>query len=168
MAKTNDTKFPAKEKYKKPEFEMAKGEYLICPECYSVYFRGSWHHALSGDKDLKENKNLKFTICPADKMIKAKQFEGQLLLEGVPAEIKKDLFNLVENTGGMAFKKDPMDRIISIKDKNGQVEILTTENQLAQRIAGKIKESFKNKMRSGWKIIHSHGEDPVRITWKNK
>jgi capsular polysaccharide biosynthesis protein len=89
-------------------------------------------------------------------------------LENVPQAVKYDLFHLIEKMGARAFRNDPMDRIISIKEKNGQIEILTTENQLAQRIANKIKESFKNKMKSGWKIIHSHREDPVRITWKNK
>ena len=164
-SKKGSSPYP-KKKTEHPEFRKGKSEYILCPACYSVYYNKAWHHALSGDKHFKETKEARFVICPADKMIKEKEYEGQIIMENVPAVIKYDLFHLVENMAARAFHDDPMDRVISIKEKNGRIEILTTENQLAQRIAMKIKESFKNKMGSGWQISHSHREDPLRIIWK--
>lgn len=163
--KTN-TKFP-KKRTEKVELGSGMNEYIICPDCFCVYFHKSWHHALEEDKHLKENKKMKFALCPADKMIKNKQFEGQIILEGIPLELKSEIFNLIENMGERAFRKDPMDRVISIKDTKNAVEVSTTENQLAVRIAKKIKETFK-KHAANIEIKHSHIEDPVRVVWKFK
>ncbi len=161
----SNTKFPQKRE-EKPEFKRGKSEYVLCPVCYSAYYDKSWHHALSEDKHFNEIKEVKFTICPADKMIKNKQYEGQIILENVSTIIKYDLFHLIENIGARAFHNDPMDRVISIKETENRIEVLTTENQLAVRIAKKISESFKDKMKKGWEIKYSHREDPTRIIWK--
>ena len=149
------------------EFKRGGHEYIICPECSAAYYNKSWHHALEKDKHFKETKDVRFVICPADKMIKAKQFEGQIILENVPEILRGELFSLIENMGEHAFRRDPMDRVISIEDKKTVIEVLTTENQLAARIAKKIKDSFGNKMRGKWEIKFSEREDPVRIVWKS-
>ncbi len=168
MKRTNtDSQFPKKREHS-TEFKKGSHEYIICPECSSVYYQKSWHHALEGDKHFTENKHVKFVVCPADKMIKTKQFEGQIILENVPEILRGDLFNLIENMGERAFRRDPMDRVISIKDGKNALEVLTTENQLAVRIAKKIRDSFKNKMKGSWTIKYSEREDPVRIIWKNR
>lgn len=166
-SRETNTKFP-KKREETPEFRKAKIKYIICPDCSAVYYNKSWHHALEKDKHFKETKDVKFVICPADKMIKAKQFEGQIILENVPEILRDDLFNLIENMGERAFRRDPMDRVISIKDGKNALEVLTTENQLAVRIAKKIRDSFKNRMKGNWTIKYSEREDPVRIIWKNK
>ncbi|OGD30973.1 hypothetical protein A2833_00310 [Candidatus Azambacteria bacterium RIFCSPHIGHO2_01_FULL_44_55] len=150
------------------EFKKGKAEYIICPACSSVYYNKSWHHSMEGDKHFTENKNVNFTVCPADKMIKAKQFEGQIVLENVPEILRGELFSLIENMGEHAFRRDPMDRVISIRDEKDTIEILTTENQLAVSIAKKIRDSFKDKMRGKLEIKFSEREDPVRIIWKSE
>lgn len=162
VKKETNTNFP-KKRENISEFKKGSREYVICPECSSVYYHKSWHRAFEGDKHFTENKNVKFAICPADKMIKNKQFEGQIILENVPEILRGDLFNLIENMGERAFKHDPMDRIISIKDKKDAIEVLTTENQLAVRIAKKIQNIFGKRIDGRGEIKYSHGEDPARI-----
>ncbi len=176
-----------KSKKEEQEFGPGKVDVLTCKECAAVYWYKSWHHNLNQISNLKSQKleskikRIKFTICPACQMIKDKKYEGEIILENAPENYKKDIKRLVENFGKEAFKKDPMDRIISIKEektfrpsdsrKRGalsrkefkgmkHIRILTTENQLAQRLAEKIHETFGKKLKMS--IIHSHQEDVIR------
>ncbi|GAI19475.1 unnamed protein product [marine sediment metagenome] len=134
---------------------------------------------------LKETKNIKFVICPACQMIKDKKYEGEIILEAVPENFKKDIKTLAENYGKRAIVADPMDRIISIKERRVKrvtaarkrgatsreefkglmdIRILTTENQLAKRLAKKINEIYGGKLAVS--ISHSHKEDTARVRIK--
>jgi len=149
-----------KSRKEEAEFGPGKIDYIICPQCGCVYFDKSWHHSLEQDfKRLKETKNIQFRICPACQMIKDKKYEGEITLEAVPKEFEEDIKNLAKNYGKRAIEADPMDRIIKITQEKEKIRILTTENQLAVRIAKKIKQSFGGEI----KISYSHQEDTVRI-----
>ena len=118
-------------------------------------------------------------------MIKDKKYEGEIILEAVPRDFKEDIKNLAKNYGKRAIAADPMDRIISIKEKKikrvtakrkrgatsrkefkglKDIRILTTENQLAKRLAKKINEIYSGKL--SVLISHSHQEDVARIRIK--
>jgi len=162
----NKEKFPQnlpshtpKPKKEEAEFGPGKKDIIICPECGCVYYFKSWHHRLEDYPHLKEDKNVNFSLCPACQMIKEGKFEGEILIENCPKEIEKELIALVKNMGEKAFEKDPQDRVISIKKlKKGKIQVLTTENVLAIKIAKKIKETFKGKL----KIVFSKEESTAR------
>lgn len=165
------------------EFGPGKIDYSICPQCHCVYFNKSWHHSLEQDiKRFREEKQVKFQLCPACQLIKDGGFEGEIIIESVPERFKEEIKTLTKNFGKRAFEQDPMDRIISIKEKTVKrpttrrkkgaasrkefeglkdIEILTTENQLAVRLAKKIDEIFGGKPKTS--IGHSEKEDIVRI-----
>ncbi len=167
------------------EFGVAVKNVLLCEKCDAVYWLKSWHHHLVNCPKLKELKNLKFALCPACQMIKDKKFEGEIILEDVPEEYKKEIIVLIQKYGERAFEEDPMDRVISIEEnrvkrvtatrKRGSdsrkefkdltdIRVLTTENQLATRLSKKINESFGKKF--SVTISHSHEEDTSRIRIK--
>ena len=149
-------------KSKKEESEFGKGreDILLCRGCNAVYFYKSWHHKLEDYPKLKESKRLKFTLCPACRMIKDKKFEGEVFLEDIPEKFKKEVINTIKNVGKEALRKDIQDRIISIYEiGRRKIRVLTTENQLAVRIGKKIKDSYPSKI----EIQHSKKESTVRI-----
>ncbi len=171
-------------KTKKEEEEMGPGkkDIVMCKECKSVYYYKSWHHGLDNYSELKKSKRLKFTLCPACEMIQGNKYEGEVIVENVPEDIKKDIKKLAENFGKRAQERDPLDRVISIEEKKvkrptnrrrreadsrnqikGQkdLRILTTENQLAQRLGEKINEAFGKKHKVS--ISHSNREDTTRV-----
>ena len=80
----------------------------------------------------------------------------------MPTDKKNEILKLAQNVGERAFKRDPMDRIISIKEKDKETEILTTENQLAVSIAKQIKRAFKGETGKP-EISWSHQESTVRV-----
>lgn len=143
--------FPTQD-IKKKEFPLGEKGVIVCPVCHSVYYKKSWHHS----KDKVSNAKVKLSkkLCPACQMIKDKEFEGQLTIGGFPPDLKADLIQLIKNFCQRAFKRDPMDRLIGIKTESGGLTVTTTENQLAVKLAKKIKEVF-NKYKVQIKISYS-------------
>lgn len=116
---------------------------IFCPTCNSVYYKKGWHHNLRYYKNLREDLAVSFTLCPACTAIKNNKFEGRITISNVPKNIAEHLANLVHAFTHRAYQKDPMDRLIAMKKTNGGMEITTTENQLAVRLAKKIEDVFK-------------------------
>ncbi len=133
------------EKSKKEEQEFSKGrkDFVVCGDCNAVYYQKSWHHGFADYKHLTENKLVNFAICPACQMIKDNKFEGKVVFENVPEELRDEIVRNVENTGKKEFERDPMDRIITIKNQESRIEVLTTENQLARNIARQAERAYK-------------------------
>jgi len=125
------------------EFGPGKRDITICKDCSAVYYYKSWHHGLGKYKHLSEEKAVDFTLCPACGMIKEGKFEGRVVFESVPSKYSKDILNNIKNTGERAYKRDVLDRIISIKKKGNSIEVLTTENQLARNIARQVARALK-------------------------
>ena len=161
LPKNYPSHFP-KSKKEESEFGEGKKDILICKKCNAVYYYKSWHHRLDDYPYLSEKINLKFVLCPACQMIKEKKYEGEVIVENVSQKVRKEIINTVKNMGEEAFRRDPQDRIISIKETNGnskRISILTTENQLAVRIGKKITRTFKGKLN----IRYSKKESTARI-----
>lgn len=150
------------------EFGPAKKDYLICKTCQAAYYDKSWHHDLSGDRHLKEKnidkKQINFVLCPACQMIKNKQYEGLITINNTPKKIKDEMIHLIKNMGNTAYEMDPLNRVSKIKESKNIIEVWTTENQLAKKIANKLKSTFPQQL--GAKKIHFSGEgsDIVRVT----
>ena len=103
----------------------------------------------------------KYKGCPADKMIKNHQFEGEIKISNIPSKIRTYLVNLIESFGEKAYKKNNQHRIISVKTvktrkhpslylkenenpyKKSYLSVTTTENQMTLQLAKKIHRAFK-------------------------
>ncbi|MBU3964153.1 hypothetical protein KJ562_00225 [Patescibacteria group bacterium] len=128
------------------EFGKAKAGIFVCQECNAVFWKKSWRHGLEGVLEA-EKQNIKSVFCPACQMIKNNRYEGEIIIENIQEEKKQEIENLISNFSEIAFKKDPMDRIISIQTvAKGMLRVLTTENQMAQQLAKKIKKTFKGRV----------------------
>lgn len=148
------------------EFGLGQKEFLKCSDCGVVYFDKSWHRSLLEEKQehLKENRQFKFTLCPACKMKKDKIFEGEVVikLKAQGLKVKADILNAVKNSDRQGQDWDPLDRVLWTEDKGDEVRIYTSENQLAVKIGKKLKSSFPG---SKLEIKHS-GEDIIRVYWE--
>jgi len=150
------------------EYGPGKKDVAMCESCTAVYYYKSWHHRLRDYKHLNEDKEVNFTTCPACKMIKDGKFEGKVVFENVPESYTGGIMRNITNTGERAYKRDPMDRIINIKSEirnpksaTYNVQVLTTENQLARNIARQVERAYKNlKADINW----SKDESTVSIT----
>ncbi len=134
------------------EFKAVVGV-VLCKSCGAAYHKKSWRHgmeefnkaetaSISSDK---KDVPVKFALCPACEMIKNHQYEGRITVKNLPAGSEGSLGELVEGFGRRAHDQDPMHRLIESKKlENGNWEITTTENEMANKLAHKIKTSFSH------------------------
>ncbi|PIS34529.1 MAG: hypothetical protein COT37_02070 [Parcubacteria group bacterium CG08_land_8_20_14_0_20_43_9] len=149
--------FPGSKK-ETTEFGKAKRDISVCEKCGAAFWQKSWHRRLEDIPDY-EKENTHSGICPACQMIADNRYEGEIIIENVPEEKKGEIENLIGNFSETAFREDPMDRIISIQTvAKGMLRVLTTENQMAQQLAKKIKKTFKGKV----SLTHSRRESTLR------
>lgn len=116
---------------------------VICPVCHNILFKKSWHAADSKNLlGLKQEAAL--ILCPACTMIKDHTYEGEIIIKGIPQKSVTEMLHMIANFGAQAKKRDPQDRIIEITQTKDGYRVLTTENQLAVKIAKKIESTFNN------------------------
>ncbi len=142
-----------KERTEAEEFGPGKKPVIVCPDCLAVYYKKSWHHPKK-----RITKPVKYVVCPACQMIKNHLFEGKVEIENLnklQKTQKTDLINLIYNYCHRAYQLDPLDRLIELKQARNKIIVTTTENQLAQKLAKKIKDVF-NKV----EIETSHSAEP--------
>ncbi|MCD6094467.1 hypothetical protein J7J39_00985 [bacterium] len=148
--------FPKK---KSEEGEKGKKDIIVCPECEAFYWYKSWHHSLDEYPELRENKEVKFELCPACKMTKEGKFEGEVILENVPEKIREELVNFINNFNEEENRRDPLARIISVEDiAKGMIRVTFTQNQLAKKLAKRLKKTYKTQNR----IIFSKKDKTIR------
>lgn len=144
MFKTTHDILLYKERAEFQEFGRAKKEYRQCRVCGSVYYQKSWHHlAALKLAHIREGDTLWMTRCPACKMIADRAFEGELIIEDIPKRFESELYHLIKAYTKRAFEKDCQHRLISlIKESTHRWIVTVTENQLANKLAQKIRDAF--------------------------
>ena len=152
------------ERKEKQEFPRGTKGIMFCSRCGIAYYKKSWHHALEEYKSLPEDAPVKFVLCPACQMIQNKQFEGEVKIKNIPEKEADGVARLVEGYGSRAYERDPLHRVIDIKKNKGErgtdLLVTTTENQLANKLANKIKDAF-NKVR----ITRSFSSGPSDVAY---
>jgi len=139
------------------EFGKGKKGLLICEKCSNFYYLKAWHHSADAYIAKRENKDMPvgFTLCPACTMVKNKQYEGRVLIKNIPEKLRSELMGLIEGFCRRAYDRDPMDRLITIKKEGRDFSVTVTENELANKLAQKIKSTF-----NGVKTKTSFNKEP--------
>lgn len=145
------------------EFGPGKNEIIFCPKGDAVYYHKSWHHAFENYKHAKKTKEARFALCPFHQMEHNRVWEGEVRISNLKKEKIAEVLSLAKNFSHRAYLKDPMHRIINIRQDKNSFSIFTSENQLAERLAKKIHETFKDLFSKP--ILHrAKGGDPFLIT----
>jgi len=154
-----------KSKKAQQEFKEGKKGVLICKQCGIFYYQKGWHSQLDYFKHIEKSDHpVSFVLCPSCDMIKKGQYEGYIKITGTPTKYLDDLVHLAHNFCEKDWERNPLHRLIDIKRLKNNIEITTTENQLAQKLSNKIKQTFKP---ASVTISHGKGEsDVVRIRMK--
>lgn len=145
------------------EFGPGKIDIVFCSDCSIVYYKKSWHHNLRNKKNIERARHVAFELCPACKMKKNNQYEGEIRISGVPAQKQKEILNAVSAIGERAYIKDPLDRVLKTKISGKNINIYLSENQLANRMAKKLSEIYKKSFSRP--VLHKgKGEDVFIMT----
>ena len=150
------------------EFGPGKSGIILCSEGDAAYYQKAWHHDLEKYRELSEEKSVTFKLCPFHELKKSRRWEGEVRLIDIPEEFRSDILRAAENVSNEARRRDPMHGILDIQKRRNAISIYTSENQLAQKIAKRIRASHKHHI---LEAIH-RGKDSdavlVLLEWNPK
>lgn len=133
-----------------------------CPKCKNVRYKKQWYASKESIRPQMKDGHVEISderLCPACVMAKEGVFEGEVFIEGFPGKEEENLMNLVRAFGERATEIDPQDRIIRIESTREGYRVTTTEDQLANKIAKKIKDTFHPVT-----IDISHAPEPHEVS----
>lgn len=121
----------------------------VCVRCGSVYRRKTWR---AGERALTTlQKGISFTVCPACRQAREGEYFGRLTLRGAfPAEREEEIRRRIKNVEARAQFTQPERRVVSIEKTAGALQILTTSQKLAHRIAKEMVKLFGGNASYSW------------------
>lgn len=133
----------------------------VCRICSSVYHKKRWSLP-EGPPDEITHGMPRRVICPACRKIEDGFAGGSVSVEGdFVTGHKEEILHRVRHEERRAKAVNPLERIMAIKETNGHMEILTTNEKLAQRIGRELQRAFKGAVRYQW----SRDDKQVRVWW---
>jgi len=141
-----------------PYYEGKKHpEPTVCERCGLLYRDGHWQWA----KEVPPGAAR--AICPACRREIDRYPGGYVFLQGGYWQNHWDeILNLVKNQEEEARRSRPLQRILWIEPKDGEVEIATTTPHLARRLGKAIQSAHKGELT----IHQATGEPLVRLVWR--
>jgi len=128
------------------EFGHPRKNTGVCAWCGAVYRGKAWHHPDAVRRKLKTRPQAAWLgVCGACEMIRNGLFEGQVVISDIPLSFSKELSGLIRAFVGRAYAKDCQHRMIALHKESDTTWVVTvTENQLANKLARKIRDVFKH------------------------
>jgi len=127
-----------------------------CMRCGIFYHNKRWQvGTVQGENDE--------VCCPACQRMEDHNPGGIVTLSGsYLASHKDDILNTIKQEEARSREKNPLGRIMEIKDEVGRITITTTEDKLAQKLGREIYKSQKGELHYQW----SHDQNIVRVEWR--
>lgn len=131
-------------------------EPTTCTECAAVYMDGQW---IWGEKPGQANE----VVCPACQRIAQNYPAGHLELRGTFFQQQRhEIINLIRNEEKLEKTAHPLERIMTIEDKESHMEITTTGVHIARRIGEAVARAYKGELM----LSYGDGEKSVRALWE--
>jgi NMD protein affecting ribosome stability and mRNA decay len=146
--------------------KLNPGEIAVCKDCHAIFQRRHWFFNENLYRTLMSKRGARETTCPACQKIRDGYFEGEVTLmpSTFLSEHKEEIMNLIRNEEERAKGMNPLERIIAVKEENGKVVVLTTDEKLSQRIGRELKKAYQGKTVYRW----SEDTKCARVTWSRE
>lgn len=101
-------------------------------------------------------------LCPACQRMEDHNPAGVVTLSGpYLAAHKEEILNTIKQQEAKSREKNPIGRIMEIKEEDRQITVTTTEDKLAQKLGREVYKSQKGELHYQW----SHEQRIVRVEW---
>jgi len=138
-------------------------ELRICSECGAVYSGQRWYLKEQADPERLRNQPVHFTVCPACRKIRDRDPGGIVHISGqFLQEHKQDILNLIHNENERARAVNPIERIMDVEMADATLDVLTTNEKLAQRIGRALHKAYDGSVAYKW----SEDNKLVRVLWQ--
>ncbi|KPJ50551.1 hypothetical protein AMJ40_02515 [candidate division TA06 bacterium DG_26] len=138
-------------------------EPTVCPTCKLIYHNKRWFWDSKLVKKL-EKEGAHYQKCPACRKIHDRYPMGILHLSGgfIRAH-REDILRLLKNEEKRAMDKNPLERMISIKENDeGLITVETTSESLALRMGRVLTRAYSGDV----EYKFSDTQKLVRIEWR--
>ena len=124
-------------------------EPAVCERCGAVYAAKTWR---AGDRTVKTPLfGVRWTVCPACRQVAEGEYFGRVLIRGAYAAAHEaELRARVRGVAARAAYTQPERRIVSMERTAGGIEVLTTSQKLAHRIARSLMKGFGGGTEYHW------------------
>jgi NMD protein affecting ribosome stability and mRNA decay len=121
----------------------------MCEICGAVYTRKTWR---AGPRTAKTPLvGVGWTVCPACRQGREGEYYGRVLIPGPMSETTAGLVTRrIRNVASRARFTQPERRVVSMAAWQGGLEVLTTSQKLAHRIARELEKAFGGTTRYRW------------------
>jgi len=133
----------------------------VCPECHAISRKKRWYLDEAEYVSLARAGAVP-RRCPACRKIADGFPSGVVTLHGTFLQAHHgEILAIVRNEERRARETNPLERIMAIRDGDECVEILTTDEKLAQRIGREIRKACQGTVSYKW----SDDANLVRVDW---
>lgn len=146
--------------------KLNPGEVAVCKSCRAIFRRRHWFFDEALSRKLALERDTRVVTCPACQKIRDGYFEGEVTLLPSPflSQHKEEILNLIRNEEERAKGINPLERIISINEKDGSVVVLTTDEKLSQRIGRELRKAYQGRTEYRW----SEDTKVLRVVWSGR
>ena len=130
-------------------------EVALCKVCGLVYRNKRWQAEAAPEISTQ-------VLCPACQRTEDHNPGGVVTLSGpYLAAHKAEILNTIRHLEAKSREKNPIARIMDIKEEDGHITVTTTEDKLAQKLGREVFKSQKGELHYQW----SHDQNLVRVEW---
>ena len=133
----------------------------VCRRCGSVHSSGRWYPPDRPPKPVPGAESHE-VLCPACRKLQDRVPGGVLRITGSFIwDHKEEILNLIRNESSKALSVNPLERIMSLQSNDGEIEITTTNEKLAQRIGRALHKAYSGTVEYKW----SGDTKLARVMW---
>lgn len=137
-------------------------ENSVCVSCGAVYLSGRWYMRDMVPESKISGEVAHRALCPACQKQRDRVPGGMIRIRGQFFWNHKDeIMNLIRNENAKAQAVNPLERIMSFEAVDGEVEITTTNEKLAQRIGRALHKAYSGDIEYKW----SEDTKIARVYW---
>lgn len=120
----------------------------ICDRCGAVYSRRTWRNGRRLAREVMDKAD--WVRCPGCEQAAAGEYHGQVLIEVGDRPSLDAISTRIANVERRAQSTQPERRVVAANWNGETLEVLTTSQKLAHRIAREVEKAFKGRAHFSW------------------
>jgi NMD protein affecting ribosome stability and mRNA decay len=139
-----------------------KDEVAVCTKCRAAFWEKRWFTDEAEAARLTAGRPVTKVLCPACQRMKDNNpagvvsFSGDYLLQH-----ENVILNALKNVEAKTRGKNPLARIMEIRQEGSELTVHTTDEKLAEKLGREIYKSHSGRLSFQW----SEDESFVRVNW---
>jgi len=140
----------------------AAKEGTVCRKCGASYRNRHWTMEPEEVREGVSEPVAGTVICPACQRMADDNPAGIVTLQGdYLLEHEDEILNILKHTEARSRQKNPLARIMEIRQDADVITIATTEDKLAQKLGREVYKAHRGELHYQW----SHENRLVRVAW---